>query len=486
MEGSRRFLFVFPKLPCDLNPSLPVARRLVSAGHSVHYLCPDYREAIEDTGATFLDATEYYELYTEGRTPETFGAAKQLRDELHLPEEDGEYLIRVKVSNIELEKKIEGVLRAIAETQADTILYDPVLNREAPKAAEIAKVRPVALLALNGHGAWAALVRAKMKNDLPDIESEEERIKVFERAAKSDLNAAATERLNAKYVPRGMRRLDGSFAGGKLEPIPRVCIVATTEAMKEPETPDLARGSRVVHVGALLDLPGALRAGGPTTKDHWKRAEAKMEEKKEGGKTVYVSMGTVTTSDGPLGWQGKPSSCLTGEQVCKAVWGAVFDAVGGERGSGNVILMNVGKDASGAPRPLASGDMVPGNALVCSSMPQIDILAKGVDLFVTHGGQNSFVEGISFQTPMLVAPTVGEQVAHARQVLQMGVGEVVYRPQPCTGDTTQVALDYRKEVKKTLLSMLEDLAPYKDAVEKASTAYLGGGVEQTAATILAA
>jgi len=59
----------------------------------------------------------------------------------------------------------------------------------------------------------------------------------------------------------------------------------------------------------------------------WKRIEAKMEAKKEGGKIIFVSMGTVTTADGDLGWQGKPNSCLTGEMLCQAVWGAAIDAL---------------------------------------------------------------------------------------------------------------------------------------------------------------
>uniref|UniRef100_A0A7S4T206 UDP-glycosyltransferases domain-containing protein n=1 Tax=Alexandrium monilatum TaxID=311494 RepID=A0A7S4T206_9DINO len=484
-KAARVFLFVFPKMPGDVNPSFPVARRLVGAGHSVYYLSPDYRAAIEDTGATFLDATEYYDLFKEGRTPETFGAANQLRKELDFPQSDGEYVVRVKIANVELEKKIEGVLRAIRETGADTIVYDPVLNREAPPAAEIAKVAIVALLCFNGHGAWADVVRAKMKNDLPSIESEEERIKEFERASKNEHNVAATERLNAKYVPMGMTPLDGCFTGGRLDPVPKVCLVTTTEALKNPETPDLVGGSRVVYPGVLLDVPGALRAGGPTSKDLWKKVEAAMDERREGGKIVFVSMGTVTTADGPLGWQGKPNSSLTGEQLSQAVWGAAFDALGGEQGSGNVILATVGKDASGAPRPLAAGDAVPGNAFCSPSMPQVDILAKGIDLFVTHGGQNSFVEAITQQTPVLVVPTVGDQIDNAGQAVRMGIGEKVDRPLPSDADPAQVAADYRGEVKCKLLAMLADLSSYKAAVVKARSSYRGGGVDEAVAVLSA-
>mmetsp|Transcript_20600 Transcript_20600/g.57287 ORF Transcript_20600/g.57287 Transcript_20600/m.57287 type:complete len:494 (+) Transcript_20600:75-1556(+) len=479
----RVFLFVFAKMPGDVNPSFPISRTLVARGHTVYYLCPDYRAAVEDTGATFLDATEYYDLYKEGRTPETFNASNQLKLELGLPESDGEYMVRVKIANVELEKLLGGVLRAIEDTKADAIVYDPVLCRQAAVAAEISKLPVVALLAFNGHGAWADLVRNKVKNDLPHIESEEERSQEFEKGASDALNVEAAQRINDMYVPRGMKPLTASFTGGRLDPIPEICLVTTTEAMMVPQTPDLVGDSRVFYVGALLDVPGALRAGGPAVKDQWKMVEARMDERSGGGKTIFVSMGTVTTADGDLGWQGSPNSSLTGERLCQSVWGAAFDALGDARGSGNVLLLTVGKDASGNPRPLAGGDEEPGNSLCCSSMPQVDILTKGVDLFVTHGGQNSFVEATTLQTPMLVVPTVGDQIFNAAEAVRMGVGEKVDRPPPSDTDVATVAAGYRKEIKDKILSMLQDPTPYKEAVVKASSQYRGGGVAEAVAVL---
>jgi hypothetical protein len=76
-----------------------------------------------------------------------------------------------------------------------------------------------------------------------------------------------------------MKPLDGKFTEGRLDPVPDKCIVTTTSFMKSKETPDMV-GSSNYYVGALLDVPGALRAGGPATKDLWKKVEAKMDEKK--------------------------------------------------------------------------------------------------------------------------------------------------------------------------------------------------------------
>jgi len=482
--SGKNFLFVFAKMPGDVNPSFPIARRLVAQGNKVYYLSPDYREAIEDTGAHFLDARDYYDLYNkEGRTPETFGAANQLREELKFPASDDGYMVRVKIANVELEKKLDGVLRAIQETKATAIVYDPVLCKEGAIASQISKLPVVALLAFNGHGAWANLVGSKMKNALPDIASEEDRILEFQRASGCKENVEATQRLNEKYVPQGMTPLEACFTEGRLDPIPDICVVSTTDVMKDSQTPDLVGASKVYYVGALLDEPGSLRAGGPTNKDHWKNVEAMMNEKSGSGKTIFVSMGTVTTADGDLGWQGKPNSALTGELLCQSVWGAAFDALGGARGSGNVILVTCGKDASGGPRPLAVGDEAPGNAFCASSMPQVDILSKGIDLFVTHGGQNSYVESITLQVPMLVVPTVGDQIINASEAEKKGIGSKVSRPLPSDVDVATVAAEYRKEVKDKILSMLGGIAPYKEAVTQASNQYRGSGVEEAVAVL---
>eukprot|EP00931_Biecheleriopsis_adriatica_P024631 TRINITY_DN15299_c0_g1_i2.p1 TRINITY_DN15299_c0_g1~~TRINITY_DN15299_c0_g1_i2.p1 ORF type:complete len:150 (+),score=37.03 TRINITY_DN15299_c0_g1_i2:229-678(+) len=147
--------------------------------------------------------------------------------------------------------------------------------------------------------------------------------------------------------------------------------------------------------------------------------------------------------------------------------------------------MTVGKDKNGYPRPVSSSDSIPGNALCNKSMPQVDILSKGVDLFVTHGGQNSFVEAITLQTPMLAVPTVGDQIQNAEQVVEMGIGERVLRPPPSDEEVTKIAADYRELVKGKILSMLSDIEQYKEAVVKASSRYRGGGVDEAVRFLVA-
>ena len=54
-----RAIFVFPAASGHINPSLPLARGLVSLGWEVNYLGTlNFKEAIEDTGAVFFDRDE--------------------------------------------------------------------------------------------------------------------------------------------------------------------------------------------------------------------------------------------------------------------------------------------------------------------------------------------------------------------------------------------------------------------------------------------
>jgi len=151
--------------------------------------------------------------------------------------------------------------------------------------------------------------------------------------------------------------------------------------------------------------------------------------------------------------------------------------------------MTVGKDPGGEPRPVDAADRdnacfaEDGNTLACPSMPQVDIFSKGIDLFITHGGQNSFVESTTLQTPMLVVPTVGDQIDNAEKAVQVGMGEKVGRPPPQRTDDQdikEVATRYRQEVKDKILHMLDaaNYPKYKEAVISESSKYRGGGVPE--------
>ncbi|EJK56139.1 hypothetical protein THAOC_24031, partial [Thalassiosira oceanica] len=59
--ASGRAIFVFPAAAGHVNPSLPLARGLVARGWNVDYLATAaFRDAVEDTGASFFDRDEVF------------------------------------------------------------------------------------------------------------------------------------------------------------------------------------------------------------------------------------------------------------------------------------------------------------------------------------------------------------------------------------------------------------------------------------------
>ena len=135
-------------------------------------------------------------------------------------------------------------------------------------------------------------------------------------------------------------------------------------------------GTRFVFVGPLLmpSVPEALDAN-PLIQQMCQAREA-------GKRVVLVSMGTVITGgDKVAGWDADCNGrSITGRDLCRAVWSGTFDACGEDF----LVITALGFQAD----PL--GDIkVPSGAVCVPSFRQVDLLRTGVDVFVTHGGQNS-------------------------------------------------------------------------------------------------
>merc|ERR1712137_305507 len=86
-------------------------------------------------------------------------------------------------------------------------------------------------------------------------------------------------------------------------------------------------------------------------------------------------------------------------------------------------------------------------------LQQVDLLKAGVDLFLTHGGQNSFTEALAEGVPVVVCPGFGDQAVNARKAVRLGVGMQVERPVPERGDEDQAMEMYRTKVCVTLLQV---------------------------------
>lgn len=79
--------------------------------------------------------------------------------------------------------------------------------------------------------------------------------------------------------------------------------------------------------------------------------------------------------------------------------------------------------AGGAYQTLKNS-AIPSNAHVFKSVPQVGLLPK-IDLFITHGGNNSTMEAMSCGKPVIVMPIGGEQADNASRAVYLGVGKKV-------------------------------------------------------------
>lgn len=66
-------------------------------------------------------------------------------------------------------------------------------------------------------------------------------------------------------------------------------------------------------------------------------------------------------------------------------------------------------------------ERIPGNVLLCSSVPQVDLLPE-IDLAIIHGGNNTTNETLAAGKPAIVLPIAGEQGDNASRVEYLGVG----------------------------------------------------------------
>lgn len=244
-----------------------------------------------------------------------------------------------------------------------------------------------------------------------------------------------------------------------------------------------AAGKSFLFVGPLLDVVGATRGqtgqvGGGQQQQRELLRRAK-DAAAQGRPVVYVSMGTVVTSDDAAhGWTATDGSAVTGKQICQAVFRAVFEEFGAAEGRTRadqdtpLIVVALG------PQPDALEDLaVPSNALCAMFVPQADLLrATRPALFITNGGQNSLMESLAAGTPVLVCPGFGDQVSNAAKVVWRGCGARVERP--CgAGDGEGALATYRARVRQSAREVMESKVCATQARRIASGLEEADGVE---------
>jgi len=110
---------------------------------------------------------------------------------------------------------------------------------------------------------------------------------------------------------------------------------------------------------------------------------------------VYVSLGTV--------YNNRPA-------VFKKIMHALDDP-----------LYQTIISAGGAYQALQR-ETIPRNAMIFKHVPQVALLPR-IDLFISHGGNNSTNEALASGKPLIVLPVGGEQADNASRVVYLGVGQ---------------------------------------------------------------
>ena len=493
MSQPRRFAFIFPMASGHLNPSLPVARALVEGGHQVAYLCREQmRDAIEGTGAAFHDEVlEMPEMY-EGRSPDMFGALTDMQKEYGL-ENDNMMVAMMKLKEIMSEMMLPGILRWLKRLKAQVVVCCPLMNRDACLATEILKIPCVGLLTTAGPGSMASLFEDSFDKMGLSVEECLEHRKNYRPLQE------CFQRLRAKYN----LKIDYN---DEMEPIGK-CIVAinsvftlvtTAEFLADPLPDNLrkiyeAAKTKFIYVGPLLDKAGAKRAAGHKFKEGETKGESTesdpvaqlKEAKKDGRKVVYCSMGTVITGDAPeVGWEHRMTvenepKGFTGKELCQAAWKGAFEALGSDAPDAPLLLISLGPQGDALENL-----QVPKNALCLPVMPQVDLLKSGVDLFLTHGGQNSFMESLSLGTPVVVCPGFADQPVNAQKAADLAVGLQVPRPICEVEDVPTELLKYQGDVAKAVTEVFNDMS-FKSRAEKCAQELRdAGGIDRAVEMLL--
>eukprot|EP00438_Fugacium_kawagutii_P032822 Skav217170 [mRNA] locus=scaffold2777:32337:34180:+ [translate_table: standard] len=466
-----RFLFNCSEHVGHLNPTLPVVKALVEDGHEVHFACLEIaRTKIQDVGAIFHNTMDIQsELYVGRGLQDSHAQIPKLAlfsiiEELAL---EMSFLSILKCLNVSLEMELPGTLRFLQELKPDVLIYDPiVLSRAFPLAAKVLRVPAVGLLTLAGPGAMCnhgpALLRPLSLDDSGPL------VQGFVP------HMEATRRINEKYglalkptqlIPDGY--LDTCLSN--------TVLVTTSEELQDPVTEATRKayetdGTRFAFVGPLL-LPSA-----PSTDPAVLRVR---EARAAGRRVVAVSMGTVITGgDKVVGWEADlDGQSICGRDLCRAAWAGTFDA-----SDGTLVVAALGW------QPDALGDVqVPSDALCVNSFAQVEMLRSGVDVFVTHGGQNSFTEALCCATPVVVCPGFGDQEVNAAKALRLGVGLKVDRPKIASKEeASSAALQYRQDVCQAVKKVLEDSNFQQAADLQADRLRAAGGVSRAVSLIMKA
>ncbi|MER9304207.1 glycosyltransferase [Mesorhizobium sp. M0293] len=273
-------------------------------------------------------------------------------------------------------------------------IVDTAVNAEAPLRQLLARLKPDAVVldnvimfpAIAAAGCpWVRVVSCA-ETELPDANVPP----YLSGLSADDPQRAAFEARYLKASAPAHDRFNRFRADAGLGPLPKGQFLETSPDLNLLLTPTIVRRERAEPLDPtrFVYLEGCVRSEGPFEVPVFPR---------NGGPLVYVSFGSLGAMD-----VGLIERMLV-----------VFDRLPAR------FIVNAGglRDAYRA---------VPDNVYLDAWFPQPSVVAKS-DLFIHHGGNNSFCEALRFGVPSLIMPYCWDGHDNARRAGETGVGDHIGR-----------------------------------------------------------
>ncbi|WP_027053150.1 nucleotide disphospho-sugar-binding domain-containing protein [Mesorhizobium erdmanii] len=319
-------------------------------------------------------------------------------------------------------------------------IVDTAVNAEAPLRQLLARLKPDAVVldnvimfpAISAAGCpWVRVVSCA-ETELPDA-----RVPPYlSGLGADDPQRAAFEARYLSASAPAHDRFNRFRADCGLAPLPKGVFLESSPDLNLLLTPAIVRRERAKPLDPerFVYLEGCVRSEGPFEVPVFPRNV---------GPLVYVSFGSLGAMD-----VGLIERML-----------AVFDRLPAR------FIVNVGglRDAYRA---------VPDNVYLDAWFPQPSVVAKS-DLFIHHGGNNSFCEALRFGVPSLIMPYCWDGHDNARRAEETGTGDHIGRD----GWTEGV-------LERAILGLLADDAMRARLKDNAAHMALNPGTEMAAQAIL--
>ncbi|AZV19144.1 glycosyltransferase [Mesorhizobium sp. M7A.F.Ce.TU.012.03.2.1] len=319
-------------------------------------------------------------------------------------------------------------------------IVDTAVNAEAPLRQLLARLKPDAVVldnvimfpAIAAAGCpWVRVVSCA-ETELPDAEVPP----YLSGLGADDPQRAAFEARYLSASAPAHDRFNRFRADAGLTPLPKGLFLETSPDLNLLLTPSIVRRERAepLDPDRFVYLEGCVRSEGPFEVPVFPR---------NGGPLVYVSFGSLGAMDVGL---------------IERMLG-VFDRLPAR------FIVNVGglRDAYRA---------VPDNVYLDAWFPQPSVVAKS-DLFIHHGGNNSFCEALRFGVPSLIMPYCWDGHDNARRAGETGVGDHIGRDAWTEG-----------VLEKAILGLLADDAMRARLKDNAAQMALKPGTDVAAQAIL--